>query len=120
MLTPRDYHCSCAIQSDDGLTKCVIIIGGTTNKGRFSKSTEILNLKDQKWVQGPLLPVGIEDAACVALPPQSDFACIVVGGEKSDENVSPNVYGLNKTLTKWSILGKIKTGRRRHIALPLS
>ena len=120
MLTPRDYHCSCAIQSDDGLTKCVILMGGTTNKGRFSKSTAILNLKDKKWVQGPLLPEGIEDAACVAQPPKCDLACVVVGGETGGESFSLNVYGLNKTLTKWYTLGKIKTVRRRHIALPRS
>ena len=119
MPTPRDYHCSCTIQSDDGSTKCVIIMGGTTNKGRFSKTTEILN-QDFRWVQGPLLPVGIEDAACVALPPKCDLACVVIGGETIEESYSSNVYGLNKSLTKWYTLGKIKTGRRRHIALPLS
>ena len=49
----------------------------------FKSLTEILHSKSPKWVQGPELPLGISNASCVALPPTSDIACIVVGGETS-------------------------------------
>ena len=125
LLTPRCRHSSCTIQSDDGSTRCVIIIGGWTDEEQNSKSTEILYIADQKWVQGPNLPVGIRSSACVALPPASNFACVIIGGytieaTSSNEVTCPNVYGLDKNLMKWTFLGEIRTSRTRHIALPVS
>ena len=125
LLTPRCCHSSCTVQSDDGSTKCIIIIGGLTDEEQNSKSTEILHIADQKWVQGPNLPVGIRNSACVALPPTSNFACVIVGGytndvSQSNEVTYPNVYGLEKNLMKWTLLGEIRTSRTCHIALPVS
>lgn len=67
------------------------------------------------------------NASCVALPPTSDIACIVVGGETSRigrdlarETFSSNVYALNRKLTEWTLLGTIRKGRSNHIALPIS
>ena len=84
------------------------------------KSTEILVLTDQKWVRGPEFAVGIKAAACVALPPSSNFSCVVIGGWTEKEDYSSNVYGLDKSLTEWTLLGKIRNGRHSHIALPIS
>ena len=88
----------------------------------YSKSTEILNFKDQKWIQGPELPCdkGPEYASCVELPEASDIACVVIGGNIGEEYCSSNVYGLNKSTTEWTSLGKIRKGRFLHIALPFS
>ena len=85
----------------------------------YSRSTEILNIEDQKWVKGPNLPYGNGKAACVSLPPTTNFACVIVGGE-TFESYSSNVYGLNKSLNEWRHLGKIRKERQCHIALPLS
>ena len=133
LLTPRCRHSSCTIQSDDGSTKCIIIIGGLTENEeieefeeiKVSKSTEILYFAEQKWVQGPELPVGLAAAACIALPPSSNFSCIVIGGTTevaytSYGAISSNVYGLDKNLMKWTLLGQIRTSRSCHIALPIS
>ena len=83
------------------------------------------SLENQVWTQGPPLPCGIRFSACAAVPPVSNFACLVIGGNTSyDEysftSYSSNVYGLNRELTEWKWLGKIRTGRSDHIALPLS
>ena len=120
LLTPRCRHSSCTIQSDDGSTKCIIIIGGWTDHESFSKSTEILDLTDQKWIQGPELAVGIKAAACVALPLSSNFACVIVGGKSKKDYYSSDVYGLDKNSTEWTLLGKMRKGRHSHIALPIS
>ena len=120
LLTARHYHSSCAIQSDEGSTLFIIIIGGETDQQHFSKSTEILNLKDQKWVQGPQLPCGIRFATCVALPPSTNFACVIVGGQSEEDNYSSKVYALNKIMSEWTVLGNIRTGRYSHIAIPIS
>ena len=130
-MVARSHHSSCAIQADDGSTQCILVLGGQTNQEQFSKSTEILNIKEQKWIQGPALPFGVKYAACVALPPSSNFACALIGGKindnhdatLSDHTYSLCVHGLNKTLTKWLLLGKINIGPAgigHHIALSLS
>ena len=125
LLTPRCRHSSCTIQSDDGSTKCIIIIGGQTDLEEFSKSTEILYLAKKSWVKGPELPEGVNSAACVALPSTSNFACVVIGGFTKEAvslpgATSSNVYGLNKDLNGWTFLDKISTSRAIHIALPIS
>ena len=119
LLTPRCRHSSCTVQSDDGSTKCIIIIGGLTNEEQNSKSTEILHIEDQKWVKGPNLPGGIRSSACVALPPTSDFACVLIGGRTEKyKYIGKNVFGLKKSLDEWTLLGQITNGRFSHIALP--
>ena len=77
-------------------------------------------MKKQKWIDGPELPLGISQASCVALPPTHNFACVLVGGRTKEEEYSSNVYGLIRSLKEWTLLGEIRTGRRGHIALPLS
>ena len=123
VLVPRCRHSSCAIQSEDGLTKSIIIIGGQTDttyhSGNFTRTTEILHLKDQRWVQGPELPLGIISASCVELPITSSFACVLIGGYTEKGNYSSHIYGLNRKLTGWEVLGKIRTARDSHTALPI-
>ena len=80
MLKPRMYHCSCVIQSNDGSTQSIIIIGGKTDQECYSKTTEILDMKNFKWVQGPELPLEIYRASSVALPPTSKYVCVLIGG----------------------------------------
>ena len=79
-----------------------------------------MNVKDQKWVQGPELPCGIRFATSTALPPSTNFACVVVGGQSEEENYSSKVYALNKIMSEWIVLGTIKIGRYSHIAIPIS
>ena len=116
------------MQSDDGSRKCIIVIGGLIDQGcivKVLRTSEILDLDNRKWVQGPELPVGLHSAACVALPP-SKFACVVLGGctgdeeDNDDDKVSNDVYGLNNKITEWTFLGKMRGRICNHIALPLS
>ena len=96
------------------------MIGGSTDKEYYSKTTEILDMTNLKWMQGPKLPFGIRKASSVALPPTSKFICVVIGGLSEKEESSSIVYGLNRSSKEWTLLGKIRTGRWGHIALPLS
>ena len=72
-----------------------------------SKTTEILCVTEQKWVQGPRLPVDLGFATCAALPPTSNFACVIVGCSLSEKSFL-YVYGLDKNLSEWTLLGRIK------------
>ena len=127
LRTARRRHSTCIIQADGRAMQSIILIGGHTENERYSKTTEILLVKDGRFmnvhegtIQGPPLPVGLEGASCVALPPTSNFACVVIGGRSQEEKSSPHVYGLNRSLKEWTLLGKIRTGRSSHIALPFS
>ena len=124
LIQPRWRHSSCAIQSEDGSTESIIIIGGQTDPYYYNRTavntTEILHLKDPKWLQGPKLPLGIRRASCVELPLTSSFACVLIGGYTEEEHYSSCVYGLNRRLTEWTYLGEIRTGRHTHVALPIS
>ena len=73
------------------------------------------------------MPEGIGKPVCISLPPTTNFSCVIVGGTTNGEfdkqileGFSTNIYGLNKTLTEWSHLGKIREGSRFNVALPLS
>ena len=94
-----------------------------TNQGKTS-TTEIFKIGEKQWIEGPPFPSEIDGAACVSLPPPMNFACVVVGGE-TDENTiddqeTSDVYGLNRSWTGWTHLGKIKKGRQMNIVLALS
>ena len=117
MLTPRECHCSCVIQSDYGQTESIIIIGGNTKEKDDSNTTEIFDLNVQKWVQGPDLPLGERYTACVTLPPTSNFSCVVFGSGSSQESFGTSVYGLDKRLIEWKLLGK--TSSRRYVCKAL-
>ena len=96
------------------------MIGGKTkDEGEYAKSTEIFNFKSQKWVVGPTLPYGIKSSECIAGPQLCNFACIIVGGHTKERDYSQIVFGLNKSLSEWIILGTLKKGRYDHIAIPL-
>ena len=97
-----------------------------------SNTTEIFNIKEHKWIPGPTLPERFgkfpisydykkfvpRGSAYVSLPSTMKFTCLVIGGE--DLEMRNDVWGLNKSLTSWTNLGKIRGFRSGHIALPLS
>lgn len=118
MLTPRSYHSSCAIQSDDGSKKSIIVIGGKIQEGKdknWTNTTELLDLNVQKWVQGPSLPCGYTRyVTCVTLPQTSNFSCVVLGKGTSQEKSGIGAYGLDKRLMEWKFLGKISAHSGRY------
>ena len=77
-------------------------------------------MKNLKLIRGPELPSGIRSASCVALPPTSDFSCVLIGGMTEKGIHSSKVYGLNGSLDEWTLLGEIKTGISDHITILLS
>ena len=121
LLDGRNYHSSCAILSQDGTIQTIIAIGGDTTEEMFSTSTEIFQIRENKWIRGPDLPVGVRSAACVAVLPKINinYSCLVIGGYSPEEMFSSNIYALDNNLTEWFLIGKLKTGRRNHIALSL-
>ena len=91
-------------------------MGGLTND---LISTEVYNIKDEIWIQGPKLPIEDRCASCAPLPPTSKYACIFIGKRAAKNKFSSNVYGLNKNFTEWTLLGQTKKGSDDYISLPL-
>ena len=73
--------------------------------GDNSRTTEILNVQDQTWARGPKLPSEVRWASCDPLPPIINFACVILGKMSEETNYCSNVYGLNRTLTEWTLFG---------------
>ena len=132
LLTARSNHSSCAIKSEDGATQGIIVIGG---KGYCKDypliSTEILRTTEQKWTQGPDLPMGIAEASCIELPSSMNYVCLIIGGTTTSSislasmtihfnNPSSLVYGLDKSLSTWIPLGKISERSGGLLALAFS
>ena len=94
-----------------------------TNEGK-ANTTEIFKIGEKQWIEGPPFPCEIDGASCVSLPPPMNFACVVVGGETDEDTIddqeTSDVYGLNRSWTGWTYLGKIKKGRQMNIVLALS
>ena len=134
LLKARCKHSSCVVQSADGTIKAVIILGGEIHhqsKRENADTTEIFLIKERKWIQGPKLPNEMDRTTCVALPFSINYHCIVIGGMGwggiAIDSVNPghtmyeNVYGLGRSLTAWTFLGRIERKKREyHIALPIS
>ena len=98
-------------------------MGGVNSNSTEIKMTEIYNIKDKIWIQGPTLPNEEICTSCAPLPPTSNYACIFFGKGTAGNNFSSTVYGLNKNLTELIFLGKTIDKKKRsdcYIALPLS
>ena len=89
-------------------------MGGVTDN---PCSIEIYNIKSGVWVEGPPLPYGETYASCAPLPPTSKYACLAIGSGTKKTNYTSNVYGLDRTLTEWTLLGNTKEGSKNYIAL---
>ena len=110
------------------------MINDQSKRDAESDSSEILMIKERKWIQGPNLFHKISRPTCIALPFTMKYHCIVIGSHdwKCDNNCCGNcirqchihyehVYGLNESLTAWLFLGKYRRNERyRYIALPIS
>ena len=86
----------------------------------WTEITEIYNVSEKIWRNGPDLPIGerigINDADCVPAPTGSKYACYLVGGSIGTTHLS-KVYALSKDLSSWQEIGDFSVGRRGHVAL---
>ncbi len=62
---PRHWH-SCGMVRKNAIEtgKSIIVVGGLNNDGKL-KSVEIFDQENNKWIQGPELPIGIAAAGLV-------------------------------------------------------
>lgn len=108
MSEERSAH-SCLLIYDE-----VFVVGGYGKK-----SSEILNLNNQKWRSGPDLPKTLRASEIIQAQPGSKYAAYLIGGRISADSASSAIYGLKQDLTKFDTVGHMKTARGYHVALPL-
>ena len=79
----------------------------------MTSSTELFNIKENRWSRGPNLPIGVNSASCVAPRNHTSYSCILIGGW-SNNKVSDSIYALDKDLKAWALVGHLKEARYGH------
>ena len=120
----RNFHASCAIKSEMGIIKYIVVVGGNTRdfegKGVLSSSTEIFNINKKEWTRGPDFPIKVLSSACVALPSHMKFSCLSIGGfTHSELDMTKNIYGLDHAFKAWTLVGYLKEARSDHVVLSI-
>ena len=95
LLEGRHCHSSCALKSIDGTIDTIVIVGGYTESSLMTSSTELFNIKENRWSRGPNLPIGVNSASCVAPRNHTSYSCILIGG-----------WSNNKVSTHWTRIWK--------------
>ena len=91
MKKARRYH-GCFSVKQSGNVSNVYVFGGYPGP---MKSTEVLNVNDLTWSDGPDLPIGIADNACVESN-DNQYLGFSVGGWNSG-GYKNTIYGLQKS-----------------------
>lgn len=114
VLTPR-YYASCG-RVKDPVTGIVSVIVGGGYSGAFTilKTTEILNLKTNKWSPGPNLPVGLVTARMLEHP---SGGVMIIGGMSNGEQYQNAIHHLPSVRDNWITLKqKLKVKRNNFVA----
>ena len=95
----------------------IVIVGGYTESSLMTSSTELFNIKENRWSRGPDLPIVVRSASCVALPHHPIYSCLLIGGrskESKEEYISDSIYALDNDLKRWTLVGHLKEARYGH------
>ena len=122
MNVSRAQH-SCVVvrDSNDGREK-LIVAGGTVSRedsvSPGSNSTEIFDVKDAVWSNGPVLPMEVSLSQLVQ---DGRGGCLLVGGrEVVDSNTKrlTSILHLSSELKEWKVLArKLTIGSDSHVAM---
>ena len=118
MSVSRAKH-SCVVMRDskDGREK-LVVTGGTVSGSHGSNSTEILDVKDGVWSDGPILPMNVSLAQLI---PDGRGGCLLVGGREvvnSNTKRLTSILHLSSDLKEWKVLGRnLKIGSDSHVAM---
>ena len=96
--------------------------GGRTLDGRkrteFLNSSEIFNLKEKTWNQGPDLETPLTNAQFLKAKPGSKYLAYVIGGY-GDGGHSSAIFGLSQDKNEFKKIGDLKIPRSHHVAFVL-
>ena len=88
----------CFSVKQNGNVSNVYVFGGesTSIKSITMKSTEVLNVNDLTWSDGPDLPIGMSSNAGVESN-DNQYLGFSVGGDNSRKHLFGKIYGLQKS-----------------------
>ena len=110
--TARVDSACCEIKDDAGDIVKILVAGGHCcglSEGTL-KSTEIYDVAQKTWTNGPDLPTEIFWPRSVTAPPGSNYAAYTLTGVHGTED-QKDIYGISKDLTEWTKLGSIQKER---------
>ena len=120
MRLKRAGHGCFSVKTNNTI-KEIYVIGGSTQQD-YSSSTEVLNVQNLTWSDGPSLPFGMYGLKAVASV-QDEYIGFVVGGNTKGGPLN-TIFGLkksNKNLS-WIEIGRMNMTRFDHTVVnaPLS
>ena len=92
MKKARYYH-GCFSVKQNGNVSNVYVFGGEPG---IKQSTEVLNVNDLTWSDGPDLPIGMSSNAGVESN-DNQYLGFSVGGDNSRKHLFGKIYGLQKS-----------------------
>ena len=113
MRLKRSYHGCFSVKTNNTITE-IYVIGGIIQQSGAAVSTEVLNVQNLTWSDGPSLPFGMYGLKAVASV-QDEYVGFVVGGNGNGEPLN-TIFGLkksNKNLS-WIEIGRTNMMRYHH------
>ena len=109
--TARIQHACCEIKDDAGNIIKILVAGGHVGTAPpFFKSTEIYDVAQKTWTNGPDLDTEINNSRLITAPLGSRYAAYILTGVHATDN-QKDIHGISKDLTKWTKLGSIQRER---------
>ena len=116
MNSPREDHACISITDASGNANKIVVAGGY-GSGLLS-TTEIYDVKEGKWQNGPNLIVPVYRSSLVAAPASSNYAAYLVGGW-TGSTARNEIQAISKELDQWVHVGNLATERFWHTALQI-
>ena len=98
------------IKDDNGIITKVFVAGGWNTDAGYMKSTEIYDLSDDSWTDGPDFGSAIYESKMITAPSSSSYAAFIMTGLR-DADRQKDIDGISKDLTQWTKLGSIEAER---------
>ena len=109
--TARVASACCEIKDDAGNIIKVLVAGGHVGTASpFLKSTEIYDVAQKTWTNGPDLDTEMTNSRLITAPPISSYAAYILTGVHGTDD-QKDIHGISKDLTEWTKLGSIQRER---------
>jgi hypothetical protein len=91
----------------------IMVIGGYTAGAQITASCEIIDVDSKRILPAPRMSAPRAESVFLLT---RDSNIVAISGVTSGDNVTPLCELYNRTTMTWTVLGRLITGRRQHIA----
>ncbi len=91
----------------------IMVMGGYTAGGQITASSEIIDVDSRRILSAPRMNAPRAESVFLLT---RDSNIVAISGVTSGDNVTPLCELYNRTTMTWTVLGRLITGRRQHVA----